>query len=127
MTPITVQHITQLVGDTGIRASLRLMLCGRAIAMTLLEYVAEKERWWADQVHRRDRDLQDLRGRRSVELEGAAREAFSQGFDSGRVEDADVGVYGPELDLPKCFEAAAAAKPREVLGELGMQAKARGF
>jgi hypothetical protein len=100
---------------------IRLVLLAPLWVRDLIDHIGELRSYYDGQLAKRDRDLQELVGRRSVELEAAGREGYRQGSDSAGVADFPATPF----NLGLVIAAAQDARPNVVTGELTMVGKSR--
>lgn len=126
MDAIRYQEIKRLAMSFRLGDLIRFVVAAPRFVHDLVEHVETIVRYYDDQLQRREADMRDLRGRRSVELEAAALNGYRQGFDQPR--DHGDGVYEivpVPLNMVEVRNAVAVAKPTEVTGELTMVGRAR--
>lgn len=121
MHAIRLMQIEALANSMRLRDIVRFCLVAPRFVLELLAHVAEVRAFYDGQIARLQADVAELRGRRSVEIEAAAREGWRQAQANYQ------RPAGPpaELVLGPVYRAAHDAKPTEVTGELKMVGKSR--
>lgn len=138
MHAIRYLQIKALAESMRLRDMVKLGLFASRYLDELIEHTEQLRAFYDGQIQRRTADFQELLGRRSVELEAAAREGYRQAVDARADFDAAASALDAEdeadfrrdhtahpLDLVLVEAAARKAKPTEVLGELTMVGRAR--
>lgn len=122
MDAIRYQEIKRLALSFRLGDLIRFVVAAPRFVHDLVEHVETIVRYYDDQLQRREADLRELRGRRSVEVEAAGREGWRQALGGA---SNDVVLEAPALDFALVSEAARKAKPTEVTGELTMVGASR--